>query len=126
MPYINSRKLSENWFNHLAFEPNSPKIPYQKSLLFFESASGSELLDVDGNRYIDFCNCWGSVYIGHNDEEINISKKVIVIRLKALIARNLWDTSAYYEIANELNDALVKAIEEINSNTFKKEKLVYK
>jgi carboxyl-terminal processing protease len=64
--------------------------------------------------------------VERNDEEINTSKKLIVIRLKALIARNLWDTSAYFEIANDLNDALLKAIEEINGNTFKKEKLVYK
>ena len=64
--------------------------------------------------------------VKRNDEEINTSKKVMVLRLKALIARNLWDTSAFYEIANEMNDALTKAIEEINSNSFKKEKLVYK
>ncbi len=61
-----------------------------------------------------------------DEEQINTSKKLILIRLKALIARNLWDTSAYFEIANELNDSYLKAIEEINSNTFKKEKLVYK
>ena len=48
------------------------------------------------------------------------------MRLKALIARNLWDTSAYYLIANELNDSYLRAIKEINSDTFKKEKLVYK
>ncbi|MBL4593049.1 MAG: PDZ domain-containing protein, partial [Flavobacteriales bacterium] len=61
-----------------------------------------------------------------NEEQINTSKKLIVIRLKALIARNLWDTSAYFQIANDLNDSYLKAIEEINSNTFRKEKLVYK
>ncbi len=60
------------------------------------------------------------------EEQIETSKKVLVIRLKALVARNLWDTSAYFQIANELNDSYLKAIEEINSNTFKKEKLVYK
>jgi len=64
--------------------------------------------------------------IKRNEEEINTSKKAIVMNLKALIARNLWDTSAYYEIANNLNDALTKAVEEINGNSFKKEKLVYK
>jgi len=64
--------------------------------------------------------------VKRNDDDINTSKKVMIIRLKALIARNLWNTSAFYEIANELNDALAKAIEEINGNSFKKEKLVYK
>ncbi|NQX97717.1 MAG: S41 family peptidase [Flavobacteriales bacterium] len=61
-----------------------------------------------------------------NDEQIETSKKLLTIRLKALIARNLWNTSAYFQIANELNDSYLKAIEEINSNSFKKEKLVYK
>jgi carboxyl-terminal processing protease len=64
--------------------------------------------------------------IEKNEEEIKISKQLLIIRLKALIARNLWDTSAYFEIANELSDSYLRAIEEINSNTFKKEKLVYK
>lgn len=64
--------------------------------------------------------------IERNDEDITKSKELILIRLKALIARNLWNTSAYFEVANDLNDALNKAIEAINSNTFKKEKLVYK
>ncbi len=64
--------------------------------------------------------------VERNEEEIATSKRLITIRLKALIARNLWDTSAFFEIANELNDSYLKAIEEINSNSFKKEKLVYK
>ena len=64
--------------------------------------------------------------IERNDEQINTSRKLLTIRLKALIARNLWNTSAYFQIANDLNHSYLKAIEEINSNTFKKEKLVYK
>lgn len=60
-----------------------------------------------------------------NQDQINTSKVVILNRLKALIARNIWGTSSFYEIANELNNSLSKAIEEINNDTFKKEKLVY-
>ncbi|PJA07850.1 MAG: peptidase S41, partial [Flavobacteriales bacterium CG_4_10_14_0_2_um_filter_32_8] len=75
------------------------------------------------NSFIAFAE---SNEVEKNEEQINISKKLILVRLKALIARNLWDTSAYYEIANELNDSYLKAIEEINNDTFKKEKLVYK
>ncbi|MCC7331070.1 MAG: S41 family peptidase [Flavobacteriales bacterium] len=59
------------------------------------------------------------------DEQIKISKPVILNRLKALVARNIWDTSAFYEIANETNDLYLKAVEEINGTSFKKEKLVY-
>jgi len=75
---------------------------------------------------IDFIEYAAKNEIEKNEEQINTSKKLLTIRLKALIARNLWDTSAYYQIANDLNDSYLKAIEEINNNTFKKEKLVYK
>ena len=64
--------------------------------------------------------------IEKNEAQIEKSKELITIRLKALIARNLWGTSAFFQIANDLNDSYIQAIEEINSNTFKKEKLVYK
>ncbi len=74
----------------------------------------------------DFIAFAESEGVDKNEEQISTSKKLIEIRLKALIARNLWNTSAYYEIANELNDSFIKAIEEINSNSFKREKLVYK
>ncbi len=60
-----------------------------------------------------------------NDKEIAVSKPIILNRLKALIARNIWGTSAFYQIANEFNNSYVKAIEEINNDSFKKEKLVY-
>ncbi|MEO5969623.1 MAG: aminotransferase class III-fold pyridoxal phosphate-dependent enzyme, partial [Bdellovibrionia bacterium] len=37
---------------------------------FMRSASGVELEDVDGNRYIDFCMSWGPLIFGHQDPEI--------------------------------------------------------
>ena len=61
-----------------------------------------------------------------NAEQIELSKEMILIRLKAAIARNLWNTSGYYEVISEIDNVLQRAIVEINNNTFKKEKLVYK
>ena len=37
---------------------------------FIQSAQGAELIDVDGNRYIDFCLSWGPLIFGHQDPEI--------------------------------------------------------
>ena len=34
-------------------------------------------------------------------------------QLKALIARDLWDMSEYYQIMNEYNDIVIKAVEMI-------------
>lgn len=37
---------------------------------FIRYAQGAELVDVDGNHYIDFCNSWGPLIFGHQDPEI--------------------------------------------------------
>ncbi len=37
---------------------------------FIQSASGVELEDVDGNRYIDFCMSWGPLIFGHQEPEV--------------------------------------------------------
>ena len=37
---------------------------------FMESAQGAELIDVDGNRYVDFCMSWGPLLFGHQDPEV--------------------------------------------------------
>jgi glutamate-1-semialdehyde 2,1-aminomutase len=38
--------------------------------LFFQSASGSHLIDVDGRRYIDYTLAWGPLILGHNHPAI--------------------------------------------------------
>ena len=37
---------------------------------FIQSAKGSQLTDVDGKSYLDFCMSWGPLLFGHRDEEI--------------------------------------------------------
>ena len=54
------------------------------------------------------------------------SGPLIRLQLKALLARNLWDTDAYFEVINDINGALQKAIEAIQNNTFEKMKLADK
>ena len=50
------------------------------------------------------------------DEEFEESKPMIRKVFKALIGRDLWETSAYYELYNENNSIYVKGLEVINSN----------
>ena len=59
------------------------------------------------------------------EEEYTNSEKLINTQLKALLARNLFDTSAYFEIINELNDSYLEAINVIQSDQFEKAKLEY-
>jgi len=37
---------------------------------FVERAEGAELIDVDGNRYVDFCMSWGPLILGHQDRDV--------------------------------------------------------
>lgn len=38
--------------------------------VFMESGEGCEVVDVDGNRYLDFCNSWGPLICGHRHPDI--------------------------------------------------------
>jgi glutamate-1-semialdehyde 2,1-aminomutase len=38
--------------------------------LFIESASGAELVDVDGNRFIDYVCSWGPLIVGHAHPDV--------------------------------------------------------
>ena len=37
---------------------------------FIQSAKGYELIDIDGNHYVDFVQSWGPLIFGHADQEI--------------------------------------------------------
>ena len=39
--------------------------------IFFESAKGGKVIDVDGNEYIDMLCAYGPILIGHREEEID-------------------------------------------------------
>lgn len=51
-----------------------------------------------------------------NEEEYNRSKPLIFLQLKALMARDLYDSSAFYRIINEENDILTKGLEIISND----------
>jgi len=58
-----------------------------------------------------------------NDEEYLRSKDMIEGRIKALIARNLWDYSAYYQVFNPYWDTYNKALELLENNMYSRFKL---
>lgn len=55
-----------------------------------------------------------------NEEEYAISEKLLKLRLKALIAQNLWSYEEFYEIYNESNEILQRAIQVIESGEYEK------
>jgi carboxyl-terminal processing protease len=58
---------------------------------------------------------------GVDRKQFQQSKSLIQLQIKALIARDLWNTSEYYQVFNSENEALKKAIEIIeNTNEYYK------
>ncbi len=65
--------------------------------------------------------------IEKDEKQIEESKELLAINLKALLARNLYNNSAFYQIINQLNDSYLKAIEIMNKGDkyFKENKISY-
>jgi glutamate-1-semialdehyde 2,1-aminomutase len=41
--------------------------------LFIKHGQGCRIIDEDNNEYIDFCNSWGPLILGHNNEKVKAS-----------------------------------------------------
>ena len=46
-----------------------------------------------------------------NDEQFKRSEKFILLQMKALIARNVWETQQYYEVMSSIDPGIRKAME---------------
>ena len=64
-------------------------------------------------------------FASRKEEGLKTSSTIIRTRLKALLARTLWQTEAFYRVFNTNDDAVLKAIESIEGKTFRKMKLSY-
>lgn len=53
--------------------------------------------------------------IARNDEGLKHSSNELKKQIKGLIAQSLFTTSHYFEVTNEDNDALLKALEILNN-----------
>lgn len=49
---------------------NSPVRYFEPYPFFVKKAAGSSIWDVDGNRYLDFCNGYGALLLGHRRKEV--------------------------------------------------------
>ena len=48
-----------------------------------------------------------------DDAELATTLPYLSLQLKALVARDLWDMNEYFQVMNETNDIVTKAIETI-------------
>jgi glutamate-1-semialdehyde 2,1-aminomutase len=66
----NSKKLFLRAKKVIPSGINSPVRLYDPYPFFVKKANGSVIWDVDGNRYVDFCNGYGALLLGHRRKEI--------------------------------------------------------
>ncbi|MDX1446155.1 S41 family peptidase [Lishizhenia sp.] len=75
-----------------------------------------DAFDADFNLNEEFMDNFFTYVVGENEdlefiqEDYDISKALLQIRLKAAIAQNLWGYNAFYKIYNQKNEILNKAI----------------
>ena len=68
-----SSALFESAQRHIPGGVNSPVRAFKGvggDPIFFDSAKGAYLNDVNGNEYIDYVGSWGPMILGHNDPEV--------------------------------------------------------
>ena len=83
---------------------------YRKENDFMES------FDADDALIASLCKASGEEGITVGTEELEHSLPLIKLQLKALIGREIFDSSTYFKITNAANDALLRALEIINDD----------
>lgn len=73
----------------------------------------------------EFFNFAAEKGVEKDDAGIETSREYIELQIKALIARNIFDFSAYIRMYSTIDDAIEKAVEVLEDDTFKKMKISY-
>ncbi|MBT4963478.1 MAG: glutamate-1-semialdehyde 2,1-aminomutase [Francisellaceae bacterium] len=91
-------------FNHVDIDP-----------IYLDSGNGAYVFDVDGNKYIDYVNCWGALLLGHSHPDI-------VKNVTTQIQKNMGQGACSpleVEIASLINEIMpsCEKIRMVNSGT---------
>lgn len=73
MNFNKSKVLYEEALKFLPAGVNSPVRAFRQvggTPIYFKKGEGQYLIDEDGNRFIDFCNSWGPLIMGHRNPKI--------------------------------------------------------
>ena len=132
----NSKKLFLRAKRVIPSGINSPVRFYDPYPFFVKKANGSVIWDVDGNRYLDFCNGYGALLLGHRRKEIlsavlsqlkngtlYCAPTDIEVELSELIVRN-YPSMEKVRLVNTGSEATMTAIR--LARGFKKKKKIIK
>lgn len=115
--YINSFGLQYLDKNRKALELKFPDFETFKSGFVCDKTFMKEFFD-----YVDKENS----EFKYTDKEYKVCKYLLDLRLKAVLAQDLWGISEFYQIYNDANEILQKAIDVLEKNTYDKMNLAIK
>lgn len=113
-----SEQLFEQSKKYIPGGVNSPVRAFKSvggSPVFFQSAKGAVLTDVDGNTYIDYISSWGPMILGHADEDVIDAVKTALGKSTSFGA----PTGLEYDLAEMIcnNVPNVDVVRMVNSGT---------
>lgn len=109
-----SRKNIFNSFSINYLEKNRDKLQKQ----FTDVKTFVDNYTIGSKMLNDFVAYGAKEQVEPNEKELEVSKNLVELYLKALIARYLFDQSAFYRVINNQNEAQQKAIEIIQNDDF--------
>jgi carboxyl-terminal processing protease len=80
-----------------------------------EFSTFKQSFGVDEKMMKEFLKIAEAEGVAFNEQQFDSSEAFIRYQVKALIARNLWGMTQYYEVISEADDTLLKALEIIKS-----------
>jgi glutamate-1-semialdehyde 2,1-aminomutase len=116
--FKNSEELYKKALNSISGGVNSPVRSFNNvggTPIFFESAKGAYLYDVDNNQFIDYVASWGPMILGHSAEITQRSIKEQVEKALSFGA----PTNVEIELAEKIIDMVpsVEKVRMMNSGT---------
>lgn len=66
----------------------------------------------------DFLTMAADEKVDWNEQQFKLSEEMIKYQVKALIARNIWDMNAYWQVMAEIDDTLIQALDIFKDDNF--------
>ena len=116
--FKNSKELYKKALNSISGGVNSPVRSFNNvggTPIFFESAKGAYLYDVDNNQFIDYVASWGPMILGHSAE---ITQRTINEQVEKALSFGA-PTNVEIELAEKIIDMVpsVQKVRMMNSGT---------
>jgi len=74
--------------------------------------------ELDEKLVGDFLAMAADEKVEWNEQQFKLSEQMIKYQIKALIARNIWDMNAYWQVMAEIDDTLIQALDIFKDDNF--------